>query len=96
MFSIKNLLKLHQVVSSLKEIEYVDKECRRAGIGCLECKKILADNLIKILKPIQKKKSELLKNPKTIKKILEEGAGKAKKIATATMAEVKEKIGLKI
>ena len=91
-----NIFKLHQLVSSGKEIGYINLECRRAGIGCLDCKKILANNLIKVLKPIQENKNKLLKNPKKLEKILEKGAKKAHKIAQKTMTEVKEKIGLKL
>jgi len=89
-----NLFTLHQLVSSRKELEYIISGCRKAEIGCLECKKILADNLAKELAPIQKKRKELSKNPEKIKKILAQGANQAKKIARETIIEVKKKIGL--
>ncbi|MGC9049052.1 MAG: tryptophan--tRNA ligase [Patescibacteria group bacterium] len=89
-----NLYSLHQYFSSKKEIDYLNKGCRTAGIGCLECKKILAKNIIKELKPIQKKRTALAENPEKIKKILKNGAIQAKKIAEKNITEIKEKMGL--
>jgi len=91
-----NLFALHQLVSSPKEINYISNGCCQASIGCLDCKRILADNLIKVLKPIQARKEKLIKKPEQLKKILTQGAKKARVIAGQTMIEVKEKIGLKL
>ncbi len=91
-----NIYSLHQLFSSPDELDYVAINCRQAGIGCLDCKKILAKNIIKELAPIQKKKQELIKNPDKIKKILAEGAKRASKIAQKNMAEIKTKIGLSL
>ena len=89
-----NLYYLHQVVSNKKELDYVSNGCLKAKIGCLECKKLLAKNLFKELEPIQEKRKILAKNPEEIKKILFDGANKARKIARKTILEVKEKAGL--
>lgn len=89
-----NLYSLHQFFSSKKEINYVAQNCRTAGIGCLECKKILAKNIIKELKPIQEKRKKLEKEPEKIKKILAEGATQAKKLAQKNLREIKKKMGL--
>ncbi len=89
-----NLYTLHELVSTKKELAEISQGCQKAKMGCLDCKKILADNLVKELAPIQKKRKELEKNLGKIKKILAEGAQKAKKIAQETIEEVKKKIGL--
>ncbi|MDD3102285.1 MAG: tryptophan--tRNA ligase [Patescibacteria group bacterium] len=89
-----NLYHLHQLVSSSKELDYIAKGCQKAQIGCLECKKLLADNLAKELAPIQKKIKELAKNPEKIKKILADGTERARKIAQKNMIEIKGKMGL--
>jgi len=89
-----NLYQLHQLVSSKKDLDYISNGCRTAKIGCLECKKLLAKNIFAELKPIQERKKELEKNPEKIKKILQLGAIKAKKIAKKNMLEIKRKIGL--
>ncbi|KPK97256.1 MAG: tryptophan--tRNA ligase [Omnitrophica WOR_2 bacterium SM23_72] len=72
----------------------VDELCRRAQIGCTDCKKELAERLIKVLEPIQKKRNELLKDRSEIFKILEEGRGTAQSVARKTLTEVKKLINL--
>jgi tryptophanyl-tRNA synthetase len=89
-----NLYTLHQYFSSEKEIEYVADGCRKAKIGCLDCKKILAKNIAKELEGFRKKYQELSKNEKYVWQVLKDGAKRAKKIASKTLTEVKKKIGL--
>ncbi|MFH1458490.1 MAG: tryptophan--tRNA ligase [Candidatus Omnitrophota bacterium] len=68
----------------------VDELCRKAKIGCTDCKKELAQILIKILEPIQEKRDKLLKDRSQIFDILEEGTKKAKSVAGETLDEVKK------
>lgn len=89
-----NLYTLHQYFSSQKEIDYITDGCRKAKIGCLECKKILAENIAKELLTFRKRYFELSKNKDLINKILSDGAKRAKKIASETLFEVKKKTGL--
>ncbi|MFN3301614.1 MAG: tryptophan--tRNA ligase [Patescibacteria group bacterium] len=89
-----NLYTLHQSFSDEKIKKEVAKKCRNAEFGCLDCKKILAENIAKELEPFRKKYIELSKNEEQVWQILEEGAKLAKKIATETLTEVKKKIGL--
>jgi len=89
-----NIYSLHQYFSSPAEIKKIAEDCRTASIGCLGCKKILANNIIKELAPIQVKRKELAKNPDQIKKILAQGAERARAIAQKNMAEIKTKTGL--
>ena len=90
-----NIFTIHRLLSKEQEIAYVNKECRAAGIGCLDCKKILLENLDKELEPIRQKQLELRKKEDYIYNILEDGSKRAKAIAKKTMAEVYEKIGIK-
>lgn len=78
-------------VSSLAQEVY--DWCTQAKKGSVECKSILADELIKFLAPVREKRAELLAKPNRIREILEEGRKKASAIAKETMAEVKEAIG---
>lgn len=71
----------------------LSKLCKNAEIGCTECKRNLAEILIEKLKPIQEKRKSLLGDKKQIFDILEEGAKKAKEVASNTMKEVRNKIG---
>ncbi len=91
-----NLFSLHQLFSSLEEIEYVDKGCRNAGIGCLECKKILADNINEEIAPIREKISYWQKpeNKKKIIEILKQGADRVRPIAQENLKKIKQIVGL--
>jgi len=72
----------------------IDERCRKAQIGCTECKKELSAIIIKFLAPIQEKRIELLKDKKRLLGILEEGDKKAAAIAKETVAEVKKILNL--
>lgn len=72
----------------------IDILCRQSKIGCTNCKKELADIVIKFLEPIQKIRKELLKDKSNIAKILEEGKSAAQKVASETILEVKDSIGI--
>jgi len=68
--------------------------CSQAKAGCTDCKKGLAEILIKFLKPIQEKRNKLLKNKKQIANILEQGRKSAGSIAAKTISEVKDLLNL--
>lgn len=89
-----NLFSMHKLVSKKEEIETVRRGCQRAGIGCLDCKKILAKNMSQELEPIREKQNMLWENLKDVEDIIKEGSNKARMIARQTLKEVKEKIGL--
>ena len=72
----------------------VSVECREAKRGCVECKKELTKVLIDYLAPVHKKRKIFEKDPKKLEKILEEGAGKARKVASQTLREAKQAMGL--
>jgi tryptophanyl-tRNA synthetase len=69
-------------------------ECREAKRGCVECKKELTKVLVDYMAPIHKKRKDIEKHPKKLEKILAEGAEKARKIASQTLREVKQAMGL--
>jgi tryptophanyl-tRNA synthetase len=89
-----NIFNLHELFTDEKIRKEIAQKCRSAEIGCLDCKKILADNIAKELAPFRKKYEELSKNENQVWQILENGAARAKKIASETLVEVKKKIGL--
>lgn len=72
----------------------VSLECREAKRGCVECKKELAKVLIDYLAPVHKKRKIFEKDPKKLEKILAEGAEKARKVASRTLREAKQAMGL--
>lgn len=90
-----NIYTMHRAFSKPDEIAHVAAECRKAGIGCLDCKKILLENICRELAPFQEKRDKLLKNPDYVYGVLRDCGQKAEEIAVATMAEVYTKIGIK-
>jgi len=85
---------LHKIFSSKDEQKYVAEGCRTAGIGCIECKKILIKNLFTVMEPIWTKRNELIRNPDILHDITAKGTEKARKVAEETMQFVREAMGL--
>ncbi|MCP2599231.1 tryptophan--tRNA ligase, partial [Candidatus Aminicenantes bacterium AC-335-B20] len=84
---------LHKAFTPEEKINELAQACRKASIGCLDCKKVIIDELIEEFAPLREKRNELLKNPKIVWDILEEGNKKARKKAQQTMEEVRKAIG---
>lgn len=91
---ICNVYSLHKVFSKAEEVEMVNIECRRAGIGCVQCKQLLAKNLNDHLLPFRERRFELTKNPSAVWDILRDGKIRAGQIAKSTMEEVRRAIDL--
>jgi tryptophanyl-tRNA synthetase len=89
--AISNLLTIYSLASG-KPIKDIEKQY--AGKGYAEFKKNLAEIIIDCLKPLNKKRKELEKNPNYVKDVLEQGRKRAQKIASQTMEEVKRATGL--
>jgi tryptophanyl-tRNA synthetase len=89
-----NVFSMHKIFSTSEQVAMVDVECRRAGIGCVDCKKLLAENINAHLEPFRERRAALGKNPQDIWDILHVGAGRASRIAEQTMVEVRQAIGL--
>ncbi|MBI3814033.1 MAG: tryptophan--tRNA ligase [Nitrospinae bacterium] len=91
---ICSVFTFHKIFSSAAEVSQVYAGCTTAGIGCTDCKLMMARNLNDYLKPISEKRKELLGNPGMIYDILQEGSKKAQSIARQTLSEVNEAMGL--
>jgi tryptophanyl-tRNA synthetase len=85
---------LHKIFSSKEEQEEVAEGCRTAGIGCIDCKKILIKNVFKVMEPIWTKRNGLLNNPNVLHDIVDKGIEKAKRVAGETMRLVREAMGI--
>jgi len=68
--------------------------CRTAKIGCVECKKHLAEGINRVLAPVRERRAEIAKDPAYVKDVLADGAKRAKVLARPTLDEVKKKMGL--
>jgi len=85
---------LHKVFSAPETIERVNRECRTAEIGCVDCKKLAAGHLNAFLAPIQERRKPYEQNPQQVWDILEAGTEKARAVAQATMTEVRAAVKL--
>jgi tryptophanyl-tRNA synthetase len=80
---------LHKIFSPPATMAKVEQGCRSAGIGCIECKGWAADALVGILNPMQERRKKYEEKPRLAWDILEEGSAHARKVAEATMDEVR-------
>jgi tryptophanyl-tRNA synthetase len=87
------VFQLHKVFSSREEQDMVAEGCRTAGMGCIDCKKVLIKNVLKVLEPIWAKREELLNNPAVLGEIVDHGNEKARKAAQETMTLVRDAMG---
>jgi tryptophanyl-tRNA synthetase len=89
-----NVFSMHKIFSPDDEVAMINVECRRAGIGCVDCKKRFAANLNKHLEPFRAKRAEIGSNPDSVMDVLNDGAKRARAIAAKTMEEVREAVAL--
>lgn len=89
-----NVFTMHKIYSSPEEIEMINRECRTAGIGCVDCKKIFAKNLNESLSSFRAKREEIAQDTDKVYEILVDGGKRAREIAKVTMQEVRDAVGL--
>lgn len=87
-----NVFEFHKLYSDGQTIEKINRECRSAEIGCVECKQVMAQNLIKALEPLREKREYYEARPALVDDIIADGCEKARRIAYQTMAEVRAAI----
>lgn len=80
----------HKIFSPLPVIEEVNHGCRTAGIGCIDCKKLVADRIVERLAPMWDARAKLTQNPAQLEDIVQTGSRRAGTIAKATLHEVTE------
>src|SRR3954463_12223278 len=85
---------LHRAYSPPETIALVDRECRSAGIGCVDCKKMLLDNLIPSLEKHRAARADLDRAPGRIDELVQLGTRKASAVAEQTMAAVRDAVKL--
>jgi tryptophanyl-tRNA synthetase len=88
-----NIYQLHKAFSPAGTVEHVAQECRTAGWGCIDCKKVLADSMEVELVPIRTRAEELRANPSVVEEALAAGASKCRTIARETMRGVRDRMG---
>lgn len=84
----------YQKILSKDKLEWIDKGCRSASIGCVDDKKLLAERLNALLEPFRAKRRELEANPKEVDRVIEEGNARAREVAETTMRRVRKALNL--
>jgi tryptophanyl-tRNA synthetase len=87
---------LHKIFSSAETMASVREGCTTAGIGCIQCKGWVADNIMGILNPIQERRHKYEDNPKIAWDILEAGSARARTAADQTLVEVRESMHMSL
>lgn len=90
---ICNVYSLHHHYNP-DRLEEIAEQCPAARIGCVDCKKLLAEGINKTLAPFRERRAEISQRPKYLDEVLADGASRASVIAKETIKEVKEKMGL--
>jgi len=85
---------LHQVYSTPEVKDWVQKGCRSAGIGCLECKQPVIESVNAELAPIRERAGQFEDDPTLVRNIIQDGCEKASDLANDTMRDVREAMGL--
>jgi len=82
---------LHKAVPSPQPvIDRVNRECRTAEIGCIDCKKLSADAIVGRLAPIWENRRKLEQQPRRVEEAIEAGTARARAVARETIAEASE------
>ena len=87
-----NVFEFHKLYSATETVDTINDECRTAQIGCVDCKKIMAQNLIKALEPLYEKRNYYTARPELVDDVILTGSNKARKVAGQTMQEVRAAI----
>ena len=80
----------HKIYSTAAMVDQINSECRTAEIGCIDCKKFVADSMVERLSPIWEARKTLEGNPKRLEEVVQLGCKQATKVSQETISEVKE------
>jgi tryptophanyl-tRNA synthetase len=89
-----NVFSMHKIFSPGEEVQMINQACRKAEIGCVECKQRFAANLNARLEPFRQKRAEFEARPGHVDEVLADGARRARVIARETMGMVRGAVGL--
>ena len=89
-----NVFEFHKIYSDADTVATVNADCRAARIGCVECKKRMAEGLILALEPIRRKNRYYTDHPEKVDAVMAEGREKAGRVAAETLAQVRAAVRL--
>jgi tryptophanyl-tRNA synthetase len=90
--AICNVFAFHGLLNTKERHAVIERDCRAAAIGCVECKGELAGKMLDWLRPPQERRRELLSRPERLDEIIAAGNERARKVAEATMNDVREAV----
>ena len=85
---------LHEVYSDDSTKQWVQKGCRSAGIGCLECKEPVIQSITRELEPMRERAQAYAADPELVRKVMAQGCERARAVAQETMTDVRQAMGL--
>ncbi len=85
---------LHEVYSNEDTKQWVQQGCKSAGIGCIECKQPVIASVLEEQEPMRERAQQYLDDPTLVRNIIADGCEKARKLATETMRDVRDAMGL--
>ncbi len=88
------VFEFHKLFSDKETVDMVSTECRKAGIGCFDCKKKVAESILRRTEPVRLGIEENLARPGDLEDVLQAGSARARAVAQATMGEVREAMKL--
>ncbi len=89
-----NVFSLHEHFSPSETVVDVADKCRSAGWGCVDCKRVLAENIAEVFEPMRARAADLQEQSRVVDDVLAEGAAKASVVAMETMRGVRSNMGL--
>jgi len=89
---ICNAFAFHQIYSPSSEVDEISDGCKKANVGCVECKKRLAQRILDKMAPIHERQDYYLNHLEDVRGIIADGVQKASKIARLTMEQVREAV----
>jgi tryptophanyl-tRNA synthetase len=90
-----NVATMHRALSSAEDLAWMQEGCTTAAIGCVDCKKMLLESLLRELDPIRAKAQDLYRRPEHVREVLIEGGRRARAVAREMMSRVREVMGIK-
>ncbi len=90
---ICNIYTIHQTYTPGEKLEELAAGCRSAGIGCFDCKKVLAENIDAAMGPVRERYEEFRAHPERVREILAAGAERCRGIAQEVLKEARDAMG---
>ncbi|PKN32628.1 MAG: tryptophan--tRNA ligase [Deltaproteobacteria bacterium HGW-Deltaproteobacteria-19] len=87
-----NVFTFHQLYTPPEEWEAIAADCRSAAIGCIQCKGRLAERIAQRMAPVHERQEYFRSHPEWVREIIEDGNSRALRVASTTMAEVRDAV----